>query len=391
MTSAYKRIADESEEEYIYRICSLKESIGTWQQVTGVINEELNYDYNESKYRKSFQAYNKIFESVNKNNDISTQLQELKKEKQKVRDENLKYNNMLREQSRMESEIELLIEAVDRIEKPSVPSIQIIPNGFKEGVAVFGDAHLGSEIKIYGLNGDILNEYNEEVFYQRMWTLRDNIIDICKKEELTSITILDLGDSINGLLRISALQSIKYGAVDSAILYAKFVSEWIGSISNEVYVKYKAITGNHEETRPFSSKNGDFPHENLGRFVNEYIKAYLKDNCNVSFDDTINYKAIYTNVAGYNIMATHGEEKNKQNVIMEYENVYGVSINYFISGHLHHGQNKEIGFDKEYIGVGSVIGVDDYSLKLKKVSNPSAKFLVLEPNKGKIEYTIKLK
>lgn len=40
----------ELEEEYIYRICSLKDVIGTWNDVAVLLNNELGYEFKESKY-----------------------------------------------------------------------------------------------------------------------------------------------------------------------------------------------------------------------------------------------------------------------------------------------------------------------------------------------------
>lgn len=48
----YCRHEGESELEYIFRIGSQKDLIGTWTDVADVINSELGYNYSECKYRK---------------------------------------------------------------------------------------------------------------------------------------------------------------------------------------------------------------------------------------------------------------------------------------------------------------------------------------------------
>ena len=53
----YKRFENETDEELIYRICQAKEQIGTWQDVTNIINELTNFDFGESTYRKKFQSF----------------------------------------------------------------------------------------------------------------------------------------------------------------------------------------------------------------------------------------------------------------------------------------------------------------------------------------------
>lgn len=68
-----------------------------------------------------------------------------------------------------------------------------------------------------------------------------------------------------------------------------------------------------------------------------------------------------------------------------------MQINYLIGAHLHHKKQEEIGQDTEYVRVPSIIGADDYSLSLRKVSNAGAKLLCFEEGEGKtIEYSIKL-
>ena len=49
-----QKMNDENEFEYIYRIGSLKDQIGTWQDVADILNEELGYEYTESRYRKMY-------------------------------------------------------------------------------------------------------------------------------------------------------------------------------------------------------------------------------------------------------------------------------------------------------------------------------------------------
>ena len=56
----YKRLDNESEEDYQLRICSLKEQKGLyWDEVAQIINRELDLNYTESRYRKLYSAYKK--------------------------------------------------------------------------------------------------------------------------------------------------------------------------------------------------------------------------------------------------------------------------------------------------------------------------------------------
>ncbi|MNO08903.1 hypothetical protein D3C81_2317920 [compost metagenome] len=49
------------------------------------------------------------------------------------------------------------------------------------------------------------------------------------------------------------------------------------------------------------------------------------------------------------------------------------------------------GKDIEFIQLQSIIGIDDYSLKIKKTANPGAKAMIIEEGKGRtVTYNIKL-
>ena len=79
------------------------------------------------------------------------------------------------------------------------------------------------------------------------------------------------------------------------------------------------------------------------------------------------------------------------NTIKDFSYIYNKKINYLIGGHLHHSKEESVGVDCEVINIPSIVGIDDYSLKLHKTANPGAKLIVFEEKKGKtIEYNIKL-
>jgi hypothetical protein len=79
------------------------------------------------------------------------------------------------------------------------------------------------------------------------------------------------------------------------------------------------------------------------------------------------------------------------NAIKEFSSIYGINIQYLLAGHLHHNKAEEVGVNQEVINIGSIVGIDGYSLSLRKTSNASAKLIVFEQNKGKTcEYTFKL-
>ena len=112
----WKRLENESDEELIYRICSAKEQIGTWEDVADVLNELLNTEYTSSKFRKQFQAFEKMLKANESKfftddgylKELQKERQELQKEKQKLSDERTELNRQIREEARKESYLDLV-------------------------------------------------------------------------------------------------------------------------------------------------------------------------------------------------------------------------------------------------------------------------------------------
>ena len=62
MDNSLKRMNGETDEQYFYRICSMKESLGfTWPQMAEIFNNEFGCNKGDTAYRKQWAAFNKVF------------------------------------------------------------------------------------------------------------------------------------------------------------------------------------------------------------------------------------------------------------------------------------------------------------------------------------------
>ena len=396
----YKRYEGETEDELIYRICSQKEQIGTWKEVRDILNNLLNYSYNESTYRKKYQYFNKLlYANSSKFADSESQLEtlreekrELEKLKKQIQTEKIEYNKWLREEARDKLITEKIVNAINNQEKFDIPSPIIIDTISKrEGLLCFGDEHVGTEFVVKGLFGETINEYNLDVFYRRMSDLLTQTVKIIKKENIDILNIFSLGDFTDGVLRVSQLKNLKYGVVESTVLYANYISEWLNELSKYVKIRFQTVQGNHSQLRLLDQVKGTFEHENMEMIVSNTIKYRLKDNPNFKYIDTMNGMMI-NKICGFNFVGIHGEVKSMEQALKDYQLMYDIKIDYLIAGHLHHSKSETIGIDKEVINVPSIIGVDPYSIKLRKTSNAGATLLIISEEYGKeIEYSIKLR
>ena len=398
----YKRFEGETEKQFIWRLHSLVNTKElTWKQIGDIVNEQFRdseEEYrDESAYRKPCQSaeayYDEVFSKMigtEYSDDIAKQRRELAKERVKLQTEKLEYNRWLREEARDELITEKICDAVNSLVPLDIPEYITPVHNTRAYALVYGDEHFGVEYELKGLFGDIINAYSPEIFEERMWDLFHQTVEIIQKENIDMLNVFNMGDFNDGILRVSQLMKLRYGVVDGTIKYADFIANWLNELTKFVRVKYQSTNGNHSELRMIGQPKGTFTEDNMGKVVTEFIKTRLKDNPNFTYIENPT-GFIYAQLACNTVLGIHGEVKNMKTAIDEFSRIYNVPIQYLLAGHLHHNKTEEVGINSEVINVGSIIGVDSYSLSLRKTANASAKLLVFEQTRGKVcEYTLKL-
>ena len=392
-----KKFTD-SEYVTIWEVCSKKEQYGDWEAVADVLNTRLHKDYTSSAYRKAYQYWNLMNDAIKNcvgSDDDTTrefmiQKRELEKERKKLQTEKLEYNRWLRENAREEIIEEGIYDAISNLKPLDVPEKRVIPETNRGAVLCLADAHFNTEFEIKGLFGEVLNSYSPEIFYQRMWYLRDKVKEIVEREKLSELHIFGLGDDNDGIIRLTDnLFKLRWGMLDSTLIYADFMANWLNEVSKFVNVElYMVEDSNHNQLRLCGAPKNAFKGENLSKVIMHTIKARLHDNpCVTVRDNPTGY--IYANIVGYNIMGIHGEVRSLKTAIDNLSRLYGLRLDYLVGGHKHH--SEEYGFDCEGISVGSIIGIDDYSTSLMRSSNASATMLIFEEGNGlATKHTIKL-
>lgn len=405
MNEILKKLPSENEDQYIWKIGQAKDAgllDSTWEELAPRLNTELGIDETEwrgsSAFRKAYRWMQRAYDNVFRQNgfigtrgdDLDEKNRELKKTLIKVQTEKLEYNRWLREEARDELIAEKIVAAVRELPPLEVPAPILGRSGYSESaVLCFGDEHYGTEFTIYGLSGEIINQYSPEIFEERMYKLLNQTIEIIQKEELKTLYVFNLGDFSDGVLRYSQLMKLRYGVVEGTVRYANFLANWLNELSKYVRVKFQMTFGNHTELRMLGAPKGTFKDENTGMFVREIIKTRLEDNPN--FKMTINPTGlIFEQIQGFNVLAIHGEVKNMENAIKDFSNTYNTNIHILIGGHMHHYKAETVGVNRDVVNVPSIIGIDDYSISLNKTSNPGASLFIVSGGQGvTLDYKIK--
>lgn len=393
-----KRYDGESEEQLILRVCKMKEDIGTWNDIKNILNELLGYDYDESRYRKQYQAFEKIMSANEKEltnfEDYKKEVEQLKfellTERKKLQRINREYHENARLKADHDLYIEMCKEAIDR-QKP----IKIVPTTIKKrklnncGLLIISDSHYGKEILLKGLDGEVINQYSPEIYKSRMWKLMSDFENDFLDNPVDKIVVDDLGDCIEGILRLGeSIQKLRTGVTDSIEEYAQFMATWLCELWNrlQVPIEYNLIGGNHDIIRILQQKVA-FGDENVAknilsnidlRIENAKLKAQLNGG-RIDIEVKPYSDIVYNTFFGYNVFAYHGESKNMKDDIEFFENYYNIDIDLLIGGHLHSSESKSIGFgyfgDREIMRVPSIVGCDSYSKSIRKGSRSGVKYI----------------
>jgi len=350
--------------------------------------------YSSENIRKFWYIFDKIIDNVDDNvefteedlfKELDVKKREIQKERYKLSTEKIEYNKWLRENARDELFEEKVIQSIkENLNKQPYPMRIEVKHNKRFGVLNIADIHFDKEFKIYGLNNEILNEYSPEIVYARMEKLFNEVIAYVKKENLDFIKVFNLGDTLDGFLRHQQAWSLRYGVIDSANIFGEWMGKWLRELSKYVVIEYHQTSGNHGECRLLDGLKGQHLKDNFEKITGNLIRIINLDNPNFSMVEN-KTGLIFTEVAGFNILGIHGEVKNLSQALKDYSDIYDIKISYLIAGHKHHSEFVNCGVKKGCIGVGSIVGSDDFSMQIRKSADATASFIIFEEGIGKAD------
>ncbi|MEJ7218465.1 metallophosphoesterase family protein [Staphylococcus gallinarum] len=390
MINTITRNDNETLAQYQFRLYENRAELGlSNEQIADLLNSEHGTEYDESKYRKEYQAYKNVWQDMieEKNNsflpedyvnEIEEQRIELQKEKFKFRDQKREFNNTLRKMARLEHLQEYLKESVEIIQPVSLPIKQISPANIKEGMVVISDMHLGMQINSQ------FNVYNKEVAKQRLNKLKERTYQKIIKEDINTLHIASLGDQIHGLIHSTTRITSEENVIEQIISVSEYLKAFVQSfLDMGINVKFYNVVGNH--SRAVANKNDSLgTSESFERLITTVLNTAFKEYSNYeSIEDTEGF--VIVNISGKNIVLAHGDLDRGANAITKLSQLLGIQIHYLITGHVHHHFIKEHGLTVQY-GVGSMCGLDQYAISGRFSGRPSQ--LILTFNDNDIEEAI---
>ena len=390
----YNRNPGESEEEFICRVCALKDKIGTWKGVADILNEKLGHDYTESAYRKKYQSFSNMMSKCYPNQNMDTKLvadieqtrATLRKERIKLQTLNLERSRLDRAEARQELYYEYIGSVVEALPMPELQPIY--DNGYDnmDYVLAIADCHYGAKFKTP------YNEYSPTIFKQRLGKLMGKTIDFIKSKNLKSLLVVGLGDDIQGILRMTDLQINDSSVVKSVVEYSRYMTEFLVELSKYCYVYYyHCPTANHSQIRALNAKANELATEDLEYIIGNYIKDLCRGNDRIviALADE-NSEIIKVDVHNFNVVACHGHRlKTTETALRDLSDMSGQMVDYVIMGHQHGSKeltaNIRKGYNAEILVAPSFIGSDPYSESLYKGSHGACKVFGFDREDGHTE------
>jgi hypothetical protein len=398
MVDSLKRMENENDEQYFYRICNMKETLGfTWPQMAEIFNNEFGCNKGDTAYRKKWSAFksvlnantDKIVGDNSYTNELQDQIDELYKAKRLLADQRREYNKMLVSDARADNLAEKLIEAANIVPLKNYSDVFTFKNtaSVEEAVLCLSDWHYGQ------MSDNIWNQYNTSICLQRVAKLFDKVVAAIREHEIKTLHIALLGDFVNGAIHTGCRVASEESTCEQLMHVSEILDNFVNAISVYVdRVNIYSTYGNHART--IQNKNDSIHADNMERVIPWWLKQRLKDNDKVDVIDSEYYEFIYFDVCGYNVVCTHGDldKFNDLGVVVNslFTKKYGKAIDYTFSGDKHHLEAFEQ-FGIESTLVGSLCGTDEYANNKRLYSNPMQTLCIFTPEDGKLcSYNIKL-
>ena len=346
------------------------------------IKEITGYPHSSTHLRKMAYGYKRLIDSgyckVSEMNEGDVEkLVTIRKEMAKLSTMKAEMNKNVRDSARKELFLEQVTRVIQRLEPPKYEKINY-SEGKKEYVLHISDVHYGSEFTVEG------NKYDIKTCEKRLFSLLDRVKYKVKSDKINKIKVVNTGDSIQGMLRLSDVKKNEIPVVEAVVGFSRLMSEFLNQLSETVEVEYYHVTSaNHSEPRFIGGNAGDMPEEDFEKIIISYIKDSLENNKRIYVYEDMSKPYIELEVEGYNLICMHGHTiKNIDNAIKDLSMTNKKFYNYLLMGHVHHTNIKETNSDCMVLVAPSFVGVCPYSKKILKTSNPGATMYAFEKNNG---------
>ena len=399
-----KRLENENEEQYIWRVAQMKDS-GVldmdWDELAENINRECrdNEDEyrSESAYRKPYQQAKRYYEAgvFSKFNEddytekLNDQKRELEKAKIAFRDERNGWNKQNRVEARVEETLDNLERELRDIGKSNFKVGKVKCNdGDSSLIVMLSDLHTGQTFN------SPFGAYNTDILKDRLNQLLNKTIEIGKRHESVMVNVVLLGDQISGNIHNTIQVSNRENVIEQVKIASEVITWFCVELAKEFsFVNVYECAGNH--SRLIQNKDAAVHDERLDNLITwivkqmtshiNTIKVHDDDFCRI--DSGISIFELY----GKEYVAVHGDyDKLDKTSVGNLSMMLGRIPYAIMNGHNHFPMNTEINGVKIIQG-GSMAGAgDSYTIEKRLSGKPNQTVLVCDEEGIDCVYNIKL-
>ena len=327
------------------------------------------------KMRSEYEKYKAgLNQNVSENSELDEKIQELRRERIKLQTSNVERNRLDRSEARQEMYYEYVGNVAQALPLPDFQPIEDNIHHEINYLVGLADIHYGATYK------SINNEYSPEEAKRRFEYLTCRLIHFIQEKRITTLTVVSLGDLIQGVLRLSDLKINDSSIVKATVEICRLIAYMLNELSAYVNISYyHTPSANHTQIRVLNAKASELADEDLEYLMGNYIKDLCVNNKRITVhlaEEGNDFIEIY--IPGNEIIAMHGHQlKNIENAVKDISILHKKFYDICLLGHYHSGKeipsHEGILGDAEVLISPSFIGSDPYSDKLCKGSKACVK------------------
>lgn len=385
---------NETNDAYRIRLYKNKDAYGlTHKEIGDLCNEVFGVNFDESAHRKYVKPYLDGYnDAMKETGAVDERLQSLleqnqiveeniRKERYKLQATKLERDRKERQEGRFELYYENVKTAIETLPSPEIKPLELIKYTDDEYAVLIADVHYGAKFK------SAHNEYSTEIVQQRFCKLLTDLILLVEEKRIKKLTILGLGDDLQGILRLTDLMINQTPIVKAVVEYSRIMANFLNELSAYCEIDYYPVqSSNHTQTRPLGTKASELATEDLEKVIVNYIHDLLANNSRVNVHIEFEDKAVILDIKGFKIIVKHGHQLKgaNDNVLRDLSDFYRIFFDYAILGHFHAGKESVVGANsvnnRDIIVADGFIGSDPYSDSLFKDCKGAVKIIKFTKN-----------
>lgn len=394
MTNNWQRIEGETDNQYIFRICSHKDEIGTWYDVADIINETLGLDKDECCYRKSWKAFQDL-QKVNVDNtldgqeilqDIRNERRELEKEKVKFRDERNEVRRLMRIQARGESMRELIERCIDAHDPAEFQHIKFFDDSKRstDMIVHLTDLHAGAGIK------NSFNVYDKSIMSDRIKEYCNKVAEVAHRHNVEKCYVVLGGDLVNGAIHVNSRLENNEHIIQQVISAAEEIAWFVSEISRFMKdVKVFSVPGNHSRLFPNKEQN------QYGEYLDKLVTYIVNAKCSKLYNVTFIENKIEDSIASFCVKkklvyAVHGDKDSASSVVQNLTMMTGIKPDIVLMGHRHTNGLTTV-YDTKVYESGCISGPDSYCMDKRLRNNPEQTIIIVGDDGVDCAYDVTLR